>query len=272
GWHLECSAMATAYLGPEFDIHGGGVDLVFPHHENERAQSNAAGERFARYWTHNSWVTMSGEKMSKSLGNGVSIPEMLRKVRPQELRYYLVTPHYRSTIEYSDAALDEAVHAYRRIESFLRRTTQRAGMVGRGMLCAEFTAAMDDDLGTPAALAAVHDVVRTGNSALEAGDEEQARSAAGSVRAMTDIIGLDPFSDIWPDSSTVDSGVEAALATLVDDVLAERQRAREQRDFATADALRDRLLAAGIVIEDTKNGSQWTIGGAIKGRPLRGNN
>lgn len=253
--------MASAYLGSEFDIHGGGVDLIFPHHENERAQSNAAGEKFAKYWMHNSWVTMSGEKMSKSLGNVVSIPQLLRRVRAPELRYYLVTPHYRSTIEYSEAAMHDAVAGYRRIESFLRHTVQRTGVVEPGMLRAEFTAAMDDDLGTPAAMAAVHDVVRAGNSALEHGDEQQARSAAGSVRAMTDIMGLDPLSEKWTDSSTVDSGMEAALGTLVEDALARRQHAREQRDFATADALRDRLLAAGIVIEDTKNGSQWTLKG-----------
>src|SRR5690606_5361708 len=123
GWHLECSAMATTYLGSEFDIHGGGVDLVFPHHENERAQSHAAGAGFARDWLHNAWVTLSGEKMSKSLGNIVSIPALLEKARPVELRYYLIQPHYRSTIEYSDEALAEAAQGYRRVEQFLRRVS-----------------------------------------------------------------------------------------------------------------------------------------------------
>jgi cysteinyl-tRNA synthetase len=259
GWHLECSAMATAYLGPEFDIHGGGIDLIFPHHENELAQSVGAGDGFARYWLHNAWVTMSGEKMSKSLGNVVSIPQMVERVRAPELRYYLVSPHYRSTIEYSEPALHEAVAAYRRIESFLRRVVQRTGQVQPGVLCAEFTAALDDDLAVPAALAAVHTVVREGNTALDAGDDGTARAAAASVRSMTGVLGLDPLSARWADSSTVDEGPRAALTALVEQVLEERQRARAAKDFATADALRARLLAAGIAIEDTPDGPLWTL-------------
>ncbi|MBO0840069.1 MAG: cysteine--tRNA ligase [Sciscionella sp.] len=259
GWHLECSAMATTYLGAEFDIHGGGVDLIFPHHENECAQSNSAGDKFARYWLHNAWVTLSGEKMSKSLGNVVSISEMLKTVRAQELRYYLIAAHYRSTIEYSPAALDESVHAYRRVESFLRRIQQRTGIVEPTMYCAEFVAAMDDDLGTPAALAAVHSVVRDGNSALEAGDTERARGAAGSVRAMLSVLGLDPLAERWHDQSTVDDSALRALGSLVDELLAERENARKSRDFRTADAIRDRLLAAGITVEDNPDGPQWTL-------------
>ena len=259
GWHLECSAMASFYFGPEFDIHGGGVDLVFPHHENEQAQSRAAGETFARYWLHNAWVTMSGEKMSKSLGNVVSIPEMLDRVRAPELRYYLVQPHYRSTIEYSEAALAEAVSAYRRIESFLGHVTQRHGTVQPGALGADFTAAMDDDLGTPGALAAVHNAVREGNSALDAGDEVAARGAAASVRAMTGVLGLDPQSERWSEQSAADSAYRRALDDLVGALLEERQRARAERDFATADLLRDRLIAAGIAVEDTPDGSLWTL-------------
>jgi len=259
GWHLECSAMATAYLGAEFDIHGGGIDLIFPHHENERAQSNAAGDPFARYWLHNGWVTMAGEKMSKSLGNVVSIPEMLTRVRAPELRYYLIAPHYRSTIEYSPAALEEAVAAYRRIETFLRNVVARTGAVEPGLFCAEFTAAMDDDLGTPGALAAVHGTVREGNVALDAGDEAAARSAAGSVRAMMGVLGLDPLSPKWSESSIVDVKYREALAVLVEELLEQRQRARKDRDFAAADALRDRLHAAGIAVEDTPDGPLWTF-------------
>jgi cysteinyl-tRNA synthetase len=258
GWHLECSAMATEYLGAEFDIHGGGVDLVFPHHENERAQSNAVGDPFARYWLHNAWVTLSGEKMSKSLGNVVSIPEMLRRVRAAELRYYLVGPHYRSTIEYSPEALGEAVSAYGRIESFLRRVAQRTGSVGPGEIAPEFTEAMDADLGTPGALAVVHRTVREGNGALDAGDDITARTAAAGVRAMTGVLGLDPLSDAWTES-TPDNGPREALAVLVEHLLDERARARKERDFAAADAVRDRLLAAGIAVEDTPDGPQWTI-------------
>ncbi|GAA0653282.1 cysteine--tRNA ligase [Kutzneria viridogrisea] len=259
GWHLECSAMATFYLGPEFDIHGGGMDLVFPHHENEQAQSRAAGDGFARYWMHWSWVTMSGEKMSKSLGNVVAIPELLTQVRPAELRYYLVGPHYRSTIEFSKTALDEAVAAFRRIESFLRRVVQQTGGVEPGAPHPEFTAAMDNDLATPSALAAVHNAVREGNVALDSGDEVSARAAAGSVRAMTGLLGVDPLAPNWAQVAGADSGATRALDSLVGHLLEERQRARAERDFGTADMLRDRLLAAGITVEDTPDGPTWTL-------------
>lgn len=259
GWHLECSAMSTYYLGPEFDIHGGGLDLVFPHHENEQAQSRAAGDAFSRYWMHWSWVTMSGEKMSKSLGNVMSIPAMLTKARAVELRYYLVGPHYRSTIEYSDTALDEAVTAYGRIENFVQRVVQQTGSVEPGVLCADFTAAMDDDLSTPSALAAVHSTVREGNVALDNGDQDGARGAAGSVRAMMGVLGLDPLSDRWSRSSTADNSMQQALDVLVGHLLEERQRARAERDFATADLLRDRLSKAGVTVEDTPGGPKWSL-------------
>jgi cysteinyl-tRNA synthetase len=261
GWHLECSAMATTYLGAEFDIHGGGLDLVFPHHENERAQSRAAGDGFARYWLHNGWVTLSGEKMSKSLGNTLSIPAMLRRVRAVELRYYLISAHYRSAIEYSDCALDEAVAAYRRIESFVYRVRERCGAPEPATWCADFVAAMDDDLGTPAALAAIHGTVHEGNAALDAGDHMAAIGAAGSVRGMTAVLGLDPLADQW--RSTSSSGAtSAALAFLVDGLVAERAEARDRRDYATADAVRDQLLAAGITVEDTPDGPVWTVKGS----------
>lgn len=256
GWHLECSAMALTYLGGEFDIHGGGLDLMFPHHENELAQSRAAGYGFARYWMHNGIVGMAGEKMSKSLGNVVSIPEMVRKVRAQELRYYLVAPHYRSTIEYSPAALEESVRAYQRIESFVHKVAARTGSVEPGQVGPEFTAAMDDDLSTPAALASVHTTVRAGFTALDAGDDAAARTAAGTVRAQLNVLGLDPPA--WA-SSTVDTAATAALESLVGELIEERQRAREARDFTTADTIRDRLLTAGITIEDTPDGPQWTF-------------
>jgi len=259
GWHLECSAMALTYLGAEFDIHGGGTDLVFPHHENELAQSRAAGDPFARYWMHNALVGMAGEKMSKSLGNVVAIPEMLARVRAQELRYYLVAPHYRSVIEYSEPALDEAVRAYRRIESFVRQVAQRTGTVGSGAPGPEFTAALDDDLGTPAALAVLHNEVRHGNTALDAGNDAAARESAATVRAQLDILGLDPLSATWSGQSTMDSGAMDALGALVEDLLAERQRARAEKDFARADAIRDRLLATGIAVEDTPDGPLWTL-------------
>lgn len=258
GWHLECSAMATAYLGREFDIHGGGIDLVFPHHENERAQSNAAGDTFARFWLHNAWVTMSGEKMSKSLGNTVSIPAMLDRYRAPELRYYLVQPHYRSTIEYSDAAVSEAAQGYRRIETFLRRAAQ-AGEVTIGTIPEAFANALDDDLATPQAFAVVHTTVRDGNAALDAGDTSKALEFAAAVRAMTDVLGLDPLSARWSEAGGSDTPTQEALARIVEGLLAERQQARAEKDFARADAARDRLSQAGIVVEDTPNGPQWTV-------------
>lgn len=257
GWHLECSAMALTYLGTEFDIHGGGHDLVFPHHENELAQSRAAGDPFARFWMHNGLVGMAGEKMSKSLGNVVSIPSMVESYRPQELRYHLVAPHYRSTIEFSTAALDESVRAYQRLESFVQRVGSRVGKVLDGAPVGdEFAAALDDDLGTPAALAVVHNTVRQGFTALDSGDDAAALAAAGAVRAQLGVLGLDPLS--WP-TSTVDTAARKALGTLVPDLLEQRQQARAARDFATADAVRDRLLAAGITVEDTPDGPKWTL-------------
>jgi cysteinyl-tRNA synthetase len=259
GWHLECSAMSTFYLGPEFDIHGGGIDLVFPHHENERAQSNAAGDPFARFWLHNAWVTLGGEKMSKSLGNTLSIDALLRRVRGVELRYYLVAPHYRSMIEYSDAALDEAVAAYRRIESFVHRVRERVGRPELAPAVPQaFAAALDDDLATPGALAVVHNTVREGNTALDAGDRTVAANHASSVRTMTAVLGLDPLDPHWVVVGA-DEASAAALNTLVGDLLAQRQEARARRDFAVADAVRDRLTAAGVSVEDSPDGPTWSL-------------
>ncbi|GAA1941708.1 cysteine--tRNA ligase [Amycolatopsis minnesotensis] len=259
GWHLECSAMATSYLGAEFDIHGGGVDLVFPHHENERAQSNAAGDGFARFWLHNAWVTLSGEKMSKSLGNTVSIPAMLENYRAVELRAYLIQPHYRSTIEYSDGALAEAAQGFQRLEGFLRRVGTAAGEVHIGQVKPEFAAALDDDLATPQAFAVMHNTVREGNTALDSGDEKGALELAASVRAMTDVLGLDPLSAAWADSSAAETPARQALADLVAGLLEQRQKARAEKDFARADAARDSLANAGIAVEDTPNGPVWTL-------------
>ncbi len=259
GWHLECSAMATAYLGAEFDIHGGGVDLVFPHHENERAQSLAAGDGFARFWLHNAWVTLAGEKMSKSLGNVVSIEAMLRNYRAPELRYYLIQPHYRSTVEYSDGALSEAAQGYQRIEQFLRRVAGVAGVVHTGEIKPEFAAALDDDLATPKAFAVIHNTVRDGNAALDSGDEKEALHLAAAVRAMTDVLGLDPLSPKWAEAGGSETPSRQALVDLVEGLLNERQMARAERDFARADTIRDRLQQAGIAVEDTPNGPLWTV-------------
>jgi cysteinyl-tRNA synthetase len=258
GWHLECSAMATTYLGPEFDVHGGGLDLVFPHHENEMAQSHAVGDGFARTWLHNGWVTMGGEKMSKSLGNTLGVEVLLDKVRGVELRYYLVGPHYRSAIEFSDPALREAVSAYRRIESFVHRVRERIGTPPVGDVLPAFAAALDDDLGTPGALAAVHGAVREGNAALDSGDRDAAERSAAAVRAMTGVLGLDPLDPQWASGGS-DTAAVTALSSLVDELLAQRQEARAKRDFATADAVRDRLTAAGVVVEDGAAGPSWSL-------------
>ena len=256
GWHLECSAMATTYLGAEFDIHGGGVDLVFPHHENERAQSHAAGDEFANFWLHNGWVTMSGEKMSKSLGNVVAIPEMLREYRAVELRAYLIQPHYRSTIEYSPEALSESARGYRRIEQFLQRVE---GGVPIGGIPPEFAAALDNDLGTPQAFAVLHNTVRDGNAAYDAGDTDKAGAFAASVRAMTAVLGIDPLSAQWSDVDGSAASANKALGELISGLLEDRQQARADKDFARADAVRDRLSDAGVAVEDTPNGPKWTV-------------
>jgi cysteinyl-tRNA synthetase len=261
GWHLECSAMAHRYLGPQFDIHGGGIDLVFPHHENEVAQSKAAGDGFARYWMHNAWVTTSGEKMSKSLGNSLLVSEVVQRVRPIELRYYLVSAHYRSHMEYSEDALTESAQALRRVEAFLHRVAELTGPVEPTVLCADFETAMDDDLSVPAALAAMQGVVREGNSALAAGHPETARGAAGSVRAMLAALGLDPWAAPWDGHAGADVPLRDVVDALVAAALQERQDARERKDYAAADAVRDRLAEAGIAIEDTPQGPRWTLKG-----------
>jgi cysteinyl-tRNA synthetase len=259
GWHLECSAMAHKYLGPAFDIHGGGLDLVFPHHENEIAQSRAFGDGFARYWLHNAWVTMAGEKMSKSLGNSVLVSEMVQRWRPIVLRYYLAGPHYRSTIEYSEDALREAESALARIEGFAQRVVERAGAVEPAAeVPLAFAEAMDDDLGVPQALAVVHTAVRQGNAALAADDKENAVARLAEVRAMLGVLGLDPLDAFW---SGGDRGehLHGVVDNLVSLVLEQRQAARARKDYATADAIRDRLGQAGLVIEDTPSGSRWTL-------------
>lgn len=252
GWHLECSAMSTYYLGSNFDIHCGGLDLQFPHHENEIAQSHAAGDKFANYWMHNHWVTMSGEKMSKSLGNVLSIPNMLELVRPVELRYYLGSAHYRSVLEYSEAALTEAAAGYRRIEDFLAHFDD----LELGEWTQGFEDAMNDDIAVPKALAEIHITVRAGNKALAAGDEAGARTLAGQVRAMAHVLGFDPLE--WEDGAQA-SGADAALDALVQAELERRTQARADKDFATADAVRDRLAAAGITITDTPDGPTWSL-------------
>ena len=277
GWHLECSAMAERYLGPDFDIHGGGLDLRFPHHENEQAQSRAAGHGFARYWVHNGWVTLGGEKMSKSMGNTALVDEVVTRVRPVELRYYLVTPHYRSTIEFTDAALTEAGAAYRRLESFVRRAAQRVGADAGSTRDAEwslaterFSAALDDDLGTPAAIASVHELVRDGNGWLADGDDARVATALGAVRWMLGVLGLDPLDPHWAAGSGQDDRLAEVTDGLVGLALEQRQAARARKDYASADAIRDQLATLGVSVEDTPSGPRWEITRLEGGRPDEG--
>jgi cysteinyl-tRNA synthetase len=258
GWHLECSAMARSYLGAEFDIHCGGTDLVFPHHENEIAQSRAAGDGFARYWLHNGWVTLGGEKMSKSLGNVLSMSAVLQRVRPAELRYYLGSAHYRSMLEFSETALQDAVNAYLGIEDFLHRGRNRVGAVVPSCWTPRFAAALDDDLSVPVALAEVHHARAEGNRALDAGDHDGALAQAGGIRAMMGILGCDPLDERW-ESADEASAALAAVDALVRAELERRETARTQRNWALADEIRDRLKDAGIEVTDTADGPQWSL-------------
>ncbi|MFG7944768.1 cysteine--tRNA ligase [Streptomyces cacaoi] len=264
GWHLECSAMAHKYLGRAFDIHGGGVDLVFPHHENEIAQSQAYGDEFARYWVHNAWVTMSGEKMSKSLGNSVLVAEMVKRWRPVVLRYYLAGPHYRSTIEYSPESLAEAEAAFGRIEGFVQRATELVGETApAGEMPQPFAEAMDDDFSVPQALAHVHTRVRQGNAALGEGDKPAVAAALAEVRGMLGVLGLDPRDEMWSAQAggAAGAGLESVVDALVGLVLEQRQAARARKDYATADAIRDELGRVGLAVEDTPAGPRWELSG-----------
>ncbi len=257
GWHLECSAMAHAYLGETFDIHGGGLDLVFPHHENEIAQSEAAGYGFAKRWLHNAWVTQSGEKMSKSLGNSLQVHEILKTVRGIELRWYLGSAHYRSMLEYSPAALEESAINFRRIESFLKRAKEMIGEKPSLKLSKEFSDAMNDDLAVPAALASISENLRLGNQGITDNDKKVVAKNANEIRGALDILGCDPFDPAFAQSGGAD--LTAALDGVIKIALAERASARERKDFAASDAIRDGLADLGITIEDTAQGPRWSI-------------
>jgi cysteinyl-tRNA synthetase len=262
GWHIECSAMSARYLGGHFDIHGGGLDLRFPHHENELAQSQAAGDAFANYWVHNGLVNVNGQKMSKSLGNSIFAAEFLELARPLVVRYYLSSAHYRSTIDYHDGALVEAEAALERIEVFLTRAERRlAGtrFAGSGvaLIPDEFGEAMDDDLAVPQALAVLHERVRSGNAALDAEDWAAVAAIRGEVVAMTEVLGINPNAPEWRGA---DSGLaEGALTALVERLIEDRAAARADRHFDVADRIRDELAAAGITLEDTPTGAHWSI-------------
>jgi len=258
GWHIECSAMAHAYLGAEFDIHGGGLDLIFPHHENEIAQSEAAGYGFAKRWLHNAWVTASGEKMSKSLGNSLQVTELLKSVRGIELRWYLGSAHYRSMLEFSPAALEESAVGFRRIENFLLRATEILANQPEAALSADFIAAMNEDLAVPQALAGISEQLRLGNSAITENNNAGIASAASFIRGALEVLGCDPFDPAFASGAQSES-LTGALDGVINLVLAQRTSARERKDFAASDQIRDGLIALGISIEDTAQGPRWSI-------------
>ncbi len=265
GWHVECSAMAGKYLGEQFDIHGGGLDLIFPHHENEIAQSKAAGWAFANFWMHNAWVTTSGEKMSKSLGNSLLVDEVVKRIAPVELRYYLVSAHYRSMLEYSDSAVAEAGQGYRRIGGFLQRALEVLGggsdllVVDPALRPKEFDDAMDNDLAVPQALAVLHEVVRRGNAALAEQRTAEVSEAFGAALAMLDVFGLNPWDPRWASEGSTGTQATEVIDALVRVLMTQRQEARSRKDFAAADAIRDGLDQIGIRIEDTAQGARWTL-------------
>ncbi len=248
GWHIECSAMTLAELGEAFDIHGGGLDLRFPHHENELAQSRAAGFEFANHWMHNGLVTVSGQKMSKSLGNGVSVEELFELGNPAAVRYWLASAHYRSSLDYSPTSLAEAVSALGRIVNFVRRASEVAE-VSVTEMPHEFVEAMDSDFSVPVALGVLHDTVRVGNSALDAGDKDAVAAALGSVVRMADVLGLDLTSN--------EKVATAETIELIEGLIAKRNQARADKDYAQADLVRAELTAMGITIEDQAGKTVW---------------
>jgi cysteinyl-tRNA synthetase len=265
GWHIECSAMSRRYLGPQFDIHGGGLDLRFPHHENELAQSTAAGDPFASYWVHNGLVTVGDQKMSKSLDNFLLADDVLRERDPLVVRYALAAAHYRSSLDITSSSFDEAETALERIRTFLERavrTLQDETDDRRidARVPARFAAAMDDDLGVPQALAVLHETVRAGNTALDEGDLDATTRAFADVATMTGLLGIDPLDPAW--STDAAAGAEAAaLDSLVHTLIAQRAAARASQDWAAADRIRDAIAAAGIMLEDTNDATHWSIHG-----------
>ena len=252
GWHIECSAMAHAYLGESFDIHGGGLDLIFPHHENEIAQSNAAGFGFANIWMHNAWVTTSGEKMSKSLGNSLQVNEILKKVRGIELRWYLGSAHYRSMLEFSFEALAESATAFRRIEAFLSRAESILGKEAELLIADEFAKAMNDDLAVPQALAFIAESMRIGNSAAE--DKKIIAKTAGEIRGALSVLGCDPKDEAFAATQSNNDAIDGLIKL----ALEQREAARLRKDFVAADQIRDQISSLGITVEDTTNGPRWS--------------
>ena len=258
GWHIECSAMAQRYLGDDFDIHGGGTDLIFPHHENEIAQSEgASGMTFARYWLHNGMVNLDGEKMSKSTGILTDLASAVEEHGGRPLRFLLLRAHYRSPIEYSDELVVEAAEALERLDRFRSRVTPSRP---DEKALDSFREAMDDDFGTPEAVSLLFDLVREGNRLLD--DGEDAASIAGAVEVIVGVLGIDDASRAaerafslgdLPDRYDLSGTTDEMIARLI----AMRDEARREKDFATADAIRDGLETEGVLLEDGPDGTRW---------------
>ncbi len=267
GWHIECSAMATRYLGASFDIHGGGLDLRFPHHENELAQSSAAGDHFATIWLHNGLVNVGGNKMSKSLGNSIFATDLLNAASPIAVRYYLGSAHYRSVLDYHEGVLEEAESAIERIQSFIDRAARRltgtrfevSGEFDFAALPTDFITAMDEDLSVPTALACLHETVRAGNTSIDSDEVESIGVALAAVQAMLQVLGLNSSDAQW--ATTADTKTFNALDVIVQGLIAERNTARVAKDFARADAIRDQLQQAGITLEDAADSTHWSTNG-----------
>ena len=249
GWHIECVAMSLGLLGDGFDIHGGGSDLIFPHHENERAEAEAAGHRFARLWMHSAMVNVEGEKMAKSAGNFRTLADVLAVHDPRALRLAMLQAHYRSTMEIDESVLAGAAAGIGRLDAFARRV-EALDTLGAPEPTADsdaaraaFVEAMDNDMGTPGAVAAIFELLRSGNIALDAGDSDAAEAALDAVRDLAGALGL----------SLRDSSPDETIQRRVD----ERQAARAARDYAAADRIRAELAAEGIELEDTPSGTVW---------------
>jgi cysteinyl-tRNA synthetase len=267
GWHIECSAMSVKYLGTQFDIHGGGLDLRFPHHENELGQSRAAGHEFANYWLHNGLVNVAGAKMSKSAGNSILVSDVLTDSNALALRYYLGSAHYRSVLDYNEGVIQEAEAAIERIASFLQRAGRKLaeseffeGVTwAASSLPKKFIDAMNDDLNMPTALAVLHESVRSGNTALDSESFEEAAEAYFAVLGIVNVLNINPLDAIW---QTRGSSSEAlsALDVLVRSMIEQRKTARENKDFETSDRIRDQLKTAGISLEDEAGSTNWSLG------------
>jgi cysteinyl-tRNA synthetase len=267
GWHIECSAMSVKYLGTNFDIHGGGLDLRFPHHENELAQSRAAGHEFANFWLHNGLVNVNGQKMSKSAGNSILVSDVLTDSNALALRYYLGSAQYRSVLDYSEGVLEEAQAALSRIETFLARASRALSdpkLLGttdssKQSFPEKFTKAMNDDLNIPAALAVLHESVREGNSNLDGDQHQKAARNYAEVLAMVDVLNINPTEPFWQGSGSSDEAM-TALDGLVRSLIEQRNQAREDKDFETSDRIRDQLKAVGVVLEDSAGSTHWSLG------------